>query len=78
MIIELKDLLTIDDKEYVVKEILNVDNTTYYCLFNIDDILDFKFCYLRNNDLYEEFNKETIFKLISCINKNNLRTNIVS
>lgn len=68
MDIELNDLLTIDDKEYAVKNITIVEEKTYYILININDIVDFKFCYLEDNELYEEFDKEIVLKIIANIN----------
>ena len=67
MIIELKDLLTIDDKEYTVANITKVKNKTYYFLINIDNYSDFKFCFIENDELYEELDKDNIIELIKNI-----------
>ena len=67
MNIELKDLLTIEDNEYTVANITKVKNKTYYYLINIDNITDFKFCYLEDNELYEELDKDNILELIKNI-----------
>lgn len=68
MNIDLNDLLTIDDKEYSIKNITQMDDIKYYCLVNINDVTDFKFCYIFNDEIYEELNKDIIFKLIFYIN----------
>lgn len=67
MIIELNDLLTIEDKEYAVKNITKVKNKTYYFLINIDNMTDFKFCFLEDNEFYEELDKDNIIELIKNI-----------
>jgi hypothetical protein len=36
-------------------------------LINIDNYSDFKFCFIENNELYEELDKDNIIELIKNI-----------
>ncbi len=54
MIINIKDLLTLDDNnEYVVISKINYDNKNYYYLLDKNNNDNFKFCYEDNDELVE-------------------------
>lgn len=69
MNIELNDLLTIENKEYVVSYITKFNECEYFYFVNIENPLDYKFCYKINNQIYEEYDKNKISRLILLINK---------
>ncbi len=67
MNIDIKDLITLDDKnKYVVASKTNYENRTYYLLVNSNDMSDVKFCYEKgiDNVLLESTDKEINQKLL--------------
>ena len=65
MIIDIKDVLTLDDKnEYVVVSKINYESKTYYYLVDINNNNNLKFCYEDNNELVEIEDKELTTKLL--------------
>lgn len=65
MIIGIKDILTLDDKnDYVVVSKINYENKTYYYLVDINNNENLKFCYEDNNELVEIEDKELTTKLL--------------
>lgn len=69
MIIDEKDILTIDNKEYVVVKKLYYNNLNHYYLTNINSITDFKFCFEQDGRFFEEYDKEKINDLMLLIVK---------
>lgn len=54
MKIDVKDLITLDDNnEYVVTGIADYNGITYYCLVDIHNNSNIKFCYLDNDEFVE-------------------------
>lgn len=65
MIINIKDTLTLDDKnEYVVVSKANYENKTYYYLIDKNNYSNVKFCYGDNDELVEINDKLLITKLL--------------
>lgn len=65
MIIDIKDVLTLDDNnEYVVISKINYDNKNYYYLLDKNDSGNIKFCYQDNDELVELNDKELVTKLL--------------
>lgn len=65
MIICIKDILTLDDKnDYVVVSKINYENKIYYYLVDINNNENLKFCYEDNNELVEIEDKELTTKLL--------------
>lgn len=67
MNIDIKDLITLDDKnKYVVASKANYENRIYYLLVNLNDMSDVKFCYEKgiDNTLLESDDKEINQKLL--------------
>lgn len=65
MIIGLKDILTLDDKnDYLVVSKINYENKTYYYLVDINNNENLKFCYEENSELIEIEDKELTTKLL--------------
>lgn len=67
MNIDIRDLITLDDKnKYVVASKTNYENRTYYLLVNSNDMSDVKFCYEKGIDsaLLESNDKEINQKLL--------------
>lgn len=65
MIIDIKDVLTLDDKnEYVVVSKINYESKTYYYLVDINNNNNLKFCYEDNYELVEIEDKELTTKLL--------------
>lgn len=65
MIIEPKDVLTLDDdKEYVVIDKLLNGFLEYYYLVNKDNVSDYKFCYLDGEDMVEVLSENSKADLI--------------
>lgn len=65
MMIDIKDVLTLDDKnDYVVVSKISYENKTYYYLVDINNNNNLKFCYEDNNDLVEIKDKELTTKLL--------------
>ena len=63
--IDIKDILTLDDKnDYVVVSKINYENKTYYYLIDINTNNNLKFCYEDNNELVEIEDKELTTKLL--------------
>ena len=70
MKIDLKDLLTIDNKEYAVAAKIKYNGKNYIYLININDTSDIKFCLIENERVFEIFEKEIVTKLLEMITKN--------
>lgn len=65
MIINIKDVLTLDDdNEYVVVSKVNYDNKDYFYLLDKNDATNVKFCYYDNDELVEINNSDLIVKLL--------------
>ncbi len=65
MIINIKDILTLDDnKEYVVISKINYDNKNYYYLLDKNSNDNPKFCYEDNDELVEIDDKDLTTKLL--------------
>ena len=65
MIIEPKDVLTLDDdKEYVVIDKLLNGFLEYYYLVNKDNVSDYKFCYLDGEDMVEVLSENSKADLV--------------
>lgn len=64
MILNVKDILTIEGKEYTVVDMLNIDAKQYIYLINLDDSSDIKFCLLNDNKILEVLDKEEVKMLI--------------
>ena len=63
--IDIKDVLTLDDKnEYVVVSKINYESKIYYYLVDINNNNNLKFCYEDNNELVEIEDKELTTKLL--------------
>ena len=70
MKIDLKDLLTIEDKEYAVAAKMKYNGKDYIYLVNISENSDVKFCLIENKRIFEIFDKEIITELMKLITKN--------
>ena len=58
MNIDIKDLITLDDKnEYVVVGKVDYDGITYYYIVDINNNSNFKFCYLDHDEFVESSNQ---------------------
>ena len=65
MIINIKDILTLDDNnEYVVISKINYESKNYYYLLDKNNIENIKFCYEDNEELVEIDDKELVTKLL--------------
>ena len=65
MIIEKKDILTLDDnREYVVVSKAKYENINYFYIVDIDNVENFKFVKIENDDLLEIRDKDLATKLI--------------
>ncbi len=65
MIINIKDILTLDDNnEYVVISKVKHNNKDYYYLIDKNNNKNIKFCYGDNDELVEIENKELITLLL--------------
>lgn len=65
MIINIKDILTLDDNnEYVVVSKVKHNNKDYYYLIDKNNNKNIKFCYGDNDELVEIENKELITLLL--------------
>ena len=65
MIINIKDILTLDDNnEYVVISKINYDNKNYYYLLDKNSNDNPKFCYEDNDELVEIDDKDLTTKLL--------------
>ncbi len=65
MIINIKDILTLDDNnEYVVISKINYDNKNYYYLLDKNSNDNPKFCYEDNDELVETDDKDLTTKLL--------------
>ena len=54
MLIDIKDIITLDDNnEYVVVSKINYNNKTYYQLLEKSKMVECKFCYEDNDELVE-------------------------
>lgn len=71
MIIDIKDVLTLDDKnDYVVISKTIYENKTYYYLVDNNNNSNLKFCYEENDSLVELEDKELTTKLLPLFLKN--------
>ena len=70
MNIELRDILTINNKEYVVCSKMFYQGEKYIYLVNLSDNTDIKFCLIKEDKIFEVFNEEVIKALIIQINDN--------
>jgi len=62
--IEETNILTIENKDYVVASIVEIDNIKYYYLININkENKDIKFCKFHNDEFYEIFDTNLIEQL---------------
>ena len=65
MNIDIKDLITLDDKnEYVVVGKVDYDGITYYYIVDINNNSNFKFCYLDHDEFVESSNQVLNTKLL--------------
>lgn len=65
MIIDIKDVLTLDDNnEYVVISKINYDNKNYYYLLDKNNSSNIKFCYQDNDELVQLNDKKLVTKLL--------------
>ena len=65
MVINIKDILTLDDNnEYVVISKINYESKNYYYLLDKNNIENIKFCYEDNEELVEIDDKELVTKLL--------------
>lgn len=67
------DILTVENKEYVVASILTNNGKDYLFLANIDDYNDTKFCLLEDDRLFEVLNKRLIDKLTLLVAKDTIK-----
>lgn len=71
MIIDIKDVLTLDDNnDYVVISKTIYENKTYYYLVDNNNNSNLKFCYEKNDSLVELEDKELTTKLLPLFLKN--------
>lgn len=65
MIINIKDTLFLEDNnEYVVVSKIDYENKKYYCLIDINNSENLKFCYQENDELVELNDKELNTELL--------------
>lgn len=65
MNIDMKDTITLDDKnQYVVASKINYENKIYYYLVDIHNHANLKFCYEDKDELVELNDKELTTKLL--------------
>lgn len=65
MMIDIKDVLTLDDKnEYVVVSKINYNDKTYYYLIDKNVNSNIKFCYQDGEELVEFNDKQLTTKLL--------------
>ena len=65
MIINIKDTLFLEDNnEYVVVSKIDYKNKKYYCLIDINNSENLKFCYQENDELVELNDKELNTELL--------------
>lgn len=67
MNIELRDILTIENKEYVVASKMLHEGEKYIYLVNIEDNADVRFCLMKDGRIFEVFNPEVVDALIKQI-----------
>ena len=67
------DILTVENKEYVVASIVTNNDKDYLFLANIDDYNDTKFCLLEDDRLFEVLNKRLIDKLTLLVAKDTIK-----
>jgi len=70
MNIELRDILTIEDKEYVVASKMLYKGEKYIYLVNMADNADVRFCLEKDGRIFETFDPETVDALIVQISEN--------
>lgn len=65
MKIEKQDILTLEDqKEYVVVCTANYENINYYYIVDIENVDNFKFVKIENDNLFEIKDKDLVTRLI--------------
>lgn len=64
MNIEIRDILTIEDKEYVVCSKMFYKGEKYIYLLNMNDNADMRFCLYKDGRIFETFDQETIDALL--------------
>lgn len=70
MNIELRDILTIEDKEYVVSSKMLYKGEKYIYLVNLKDNTDVRFCLYKDGRIFETFDQETVDALLIQIAEN--------
>ena len=70
MNIELRDILTIEDKEYVVASKMVYKGERYIYLVNMVDNADVRFCLEKDGRIFEVFDQEIVDALIIQIAEN--------
>ena len=70
MNIELRDILTIEDNEYVVSSKMYYQGEKYIYLVNMHDNEDVRFCLYKDGRIFEVFDEVLIDALLEQITKN--------
>lgn len=70
MNIELRDILTIEDKEYVVASKMVYKGERYIYLVNMSDNSDVRFCLEKEGRIFEIFDQEVVDALLIQISQN--------
>lgn len=70
MNIELRDILTIEDKEYVVASKMVYKGERYIYLVNMADNSDVRFCLEKEGRIFEIFDQEVVDELLVQIAQN--------
>ena len=70
MNIELRDVLTIEGKEYVVSCKMIHEGEKYIYLVNMEDNTDVRFCLYKDGRIFETFDQETVDALLIQIAEN--------
>lgn len=70
MNIELRDILTIEDKEYVVASKMVYKGERYIYLVNMADNSDVRFCLEKEGRIFEIFDQEVVDALLIQISQN--------
>lgn len=70
MNIELRDILTIEDKEYVVASKMVYKGERYIYLVNMADNSDVRFCLEKEGRIFEIFDQEVVDALLVQIAQN--------
>jgi len=61
--IEKNNIVTLNNIQYVVVSVINLDNIEYYYLISIKEEQDIKFCRFYGDDFYEVFDTDLILNL---------------